>query len=442
LIEKNERVYLLSLGCAKNLVDSEMMTGLLQARHFIITQEPQEAEVIIVNTCGFIREAKEEAIASILQLASYKEIGNCRLLIATGCMVEKFKEEMLKSMPEIDAVLGTKQYHLITDLIEGSFDEQKPQEGMALPEDFYKLRRLSTPSYMAYLKIAEGCDNRCSYCLIPQMRGSLRSRPMEKVLEEAKQLAASGVRELVVIAQDTTNYGYDIYGKPMLASLLDKIAALPFIWIRVLYAYPSRISDEILQVMAFYKNICHYLDMPMQHADDLMLASMNRQGTRKQITEKIKLIRQYMPDIALRTTMMVGFPGEKEKQWLAMLDFLRDADFDWVGVFAYSRENDTPAADLLGQVRDSVKESRKEKTMALLADLTSKRQRRHIGNTLLVVTEGQVEGEAGLYYGRSQYHAPEVDGVVYFRADHAEVGGFLEVKITDSDVYDLIGERV
>ena len=442
MIEKNERVYLLSLGCAKNLVDSEMMTGLLQARHFIITQEPQEAEVIIVNTCGFIREAKEEAIASILQLASYKEIGNCRLLIATGCMVEKFKEEMLKSMPEIDAVLGTKQYHLITDLIEGSFDEQKPQEGMALPEDFYKLRRLSTPSYMAYLKIAEGCDNRCSYCLIPQMRGSLRSRPMEKVLEEAKQLAASGVRELVVIAQDTTNYGYDIYGKPMLASLLDKIAALPFIWIRVLYAYPSRISDEILQVMAFYKNICHYLDMPMQHADDLMLASMNRQGTRKQITEKIKLIRQYMPDIALRTTMMVGFPGEKEKQWLAMLDFLRDADFDWVGVFAYSRENDTPAADLLGQVRDSVKESRKEKTMALLADLTSKRQRRHIGNTLLVVTEGQVEGEAGLYYGRSQYHAPEVDGVVYFRADHAEVGGFLEVKITDSDVYDLIGERV
>lgn len=433
-------MYLLSLGCAKNLVDSEMMTGLLQTRHFIIAREPQEADVIIVNTCGFIQEAKEEAIAAILELADYKEKGNCRLLIAVGCMVEKYKEEMLKSMPEIDAVLGTREYHLIADLIDGNLNEM--QTGKAMPEDFFHLRRLATPSYMAYLKIAEGCNNCCSYCLIPQLRGTLRSRPMERILEEAKALAASGVRELIIIAQDTTIYGYDIYGKPMLSTLLDKLAALPFIWIRLLYAYPSRIDEELLQVMAGHENICRYLDMPLQHADDVMLASMNRQGTRKEIEEKIKLIRSYLPDIALRTTMMVGFPGEKKEQWLAMLDFLRQADFDWVGVFAYSREKDTPADKLSAHVRRDIKESRKEKTMALLSGLTAQRQKRHIGQTLLVLAEGPVEGEEGLYYGRCQYQAPEVDGVVYFRADQAKAGEFYDVKISGSDVYDLIGERI
>jgi len=440
LIKKKERVFLLSLGCAKNLVDSEMMTGLLQTRHFIITREPQEADVIVVNTCGFIREAKEEAIAAILQLAEYKEKGNCRLLIAVGCMLEKYKEEMLKSMPEIDAALGTKEYHLIADLIEGNSDQM--QADKAMPEDFFQLRQLATPSYLAYLKIAEGCNNCCSYCLIPQLRGPLRSRPMEKILEEAKALAASGVRELIIIAQDTTIYGYDIYGRPMLSSLLDKLAALPFIWIRLLYAYPSRIDEGLLQVMKRHKNICHYLDMPMQHADDRMLSSMNRQGTRREIKEKIELIRSYMPDIALRTTMMVGFPGEKKEQWLSMLDFLREADFDWVGVFAYSREKDTSADKFSAHVRRDVKESRKESTMALLADLTAQRQKRHIGKTLLVLTEGPVEGEEGLYYGRCQYQAPEVDGVVYFRADRAKAGEFYEVRISGSDVYDLIGERI
>lgn len=440
MIKEKERVFILSLGCAKNLVDSEMMTGLLQTRRFIITQEPREADVIIVNTCGFIQEAKEESIASILQLAGYKEKGNCRLLVAVGCMVEKYKEEMLKSMPEIDAALGTKEYHLIADLIEGNRDQMPADK--ALPEDFFHLRQLATPPYLAYLKISEGCGNCCSYCLIPQLRGPLRSRPMERILEEATSLAAGGVRELIIIAQDTTNYGYDIYGRPELASLLDRLAALPFVWIRLLYAYPGRIDEELLQVMKRHKNICHYLDIPMQHADDRMLASMNRQGTSEEIAEKIRLIRSYLPDVALRTTMMVGFPGEKEKHWQAMLDFLRQADFDWVGVFAYSREKDTPADKIPGHVRRDVKESRKEKTMALLAGLTAQRQRRHIGKNLLVLAEGQVEGEEGLYYGRCQYQAPEVDGVVYFRADQAAAGQFYEVKIIGSDIYDLIGERV
>lgn len=435
-----QKVYILSLGCAKNLVDSEMMAGLLEARHWQLTEVPGQAEIIIINTCGFIQAAKEEAIASILEMAQYKEQGSCRLLVAVGCMVEKYQEEMAESLPEVDAFLKASQIGEIAALLEEKSGHKSPDT--PLPRDYYLLRRLSTPSYTAYLKIAEGCDNHCSYCLIPQLRGALKSRPHEEVLAEARLLAEKGVKEIVVLAQDTTAYGLDLYGKPSLAPLLRDLAALPFHWIRLLYVYPQRIDEELVEIMAGHKNICPYLDMPIQHIDDGILKAMHRQGGGALIREKIALLKRHIPDIALRTTFMVGFPGEDKAAFANLMDFAREGHFQWAGAFAYCREKDTPAADFPSQKDAAAKERRLDKLMTLLAQKSSENLQRYLGRSLEVLVEGIAEEDEGWYYGRSQYHGPEVDGLVYFTspARNLEVGEFVKVRIKQADVYDLMGE--
>jgi ribosomal protein S12 methylthiotransferase len=437
---ENIRVYLRSLGCAKNLVDSEMMSGLLLAHNFQFTEQPQDADVIIVNTCGFIQSAQVEAIDNILELAQYKKTGQCRLLLAVGCMVEKFRQEMKDAMPEIDAFLGTAEYDKIALMIEEKLS--LPKQNPCLPQDPYLLRSLSTPPYLAYLKVAEGCDNHCTYCMIPQLRGAYKSRPMSDIVVEAESLYKRGVKELILLAQDLTNYGQDIYGRPMLARLVDRIADIPFIWIRLLYLYPTSVDEELLQIMAGHDNICHYLDIPLQHASDNILRSMNRRGNSAELKEKIQLIRSYLPDIALRTTMMVGFPGETKADFANLLQFLQEMKFDWVGVFKYCRAADTVAAKMPHQVHEDAKTRREEKAMSLLAQLTSQRLSCHIGTELLVVTEQEVEGKPGWYQGRSQYQAPEVDGIIYFTAQGLRAGDFVEVRIIGCDIYDLIGEKI
>ena len=436
--EKKMNVYLYSLGCVKNLVDGEAMSGLLRACGFTLTDEAAAAEVIIVNTCGFIRSAKEESIAAILRLAAYKQEGRCRLLLAAGCMPQKYAAEMLSAMPEIDAALGPGQIREVVPLIR---EKLGLGEGPPAPcGDIHLLRILSTPPYTAYLKIADGCNNRCSYCLIPQLRGVYQSRPMPDILAEARLLAQKGVKELILVAQDTTGYGFDLYGEFVLPQLLRELAALPFVWIRLMYSYPRLIGPELLRVMAEHENICHYLDLPLQHADDGVLAAMNRSDTRQSLLEKIALIREYLPDAALRTTVMVGFPGETRTAWQNLLGFLSEARFDWVGVFAYSKEDGTAAARLPAQVAQKTKDVRLHKTMSLLAGLSAEKMRGFIRRELDVLVEGG--GEDGLYFGRSAFHAPEVDGLVYFSGgEQVETGSFVKVRVTSAGVYDLYGEK-
>lgn len=411
-----------------------MMTGLLLENGCEISDDPTLAEIIIVNTCGFIQAAKEEAIAHILELARFKKEGACRLLVAVGCMVEKYAAEMAASMPEIDVFLGTGEYAKILDLL--------PKANTSTLKKPYLYRSLATPPYSAYLKIAEGCNNHCSYCLIPQLRGSYRSRPLEDLLEEARYLLTKGVKELILIAQDSTSYGLDIYGNMSLPRLLEELAALPFLWIRLLYSYPDRITADLLQVMAGHKNICHYLDIPVQHGDEGILQAMNRSGGRAAIDKSLILAREYLPDLALRTTVMVGFPGEEEKNWQNLLNFLREAGFDWVGVFAYCREEDTAAALLPRQVAEKTKFRRREQTLKLLSRLSAEKQKRWLGQELQVLVEEAVADKPGWYRGRTQYQAPEVDGSTYFFGKDLIPGQLLKLKITATDIYDLIGEII
>ena len=438
---KSITIYLLSLGCAKNLVDSEVMSGALKHAQFTLVDDPAQAEVIIVNTCGFIEAAKKESIEAILELASYKEEGACRLLLAVGCMAEKYGEEMLAAMPELDGVSGSRDYARIAHLVEehlGLHDHAAACSG-----DAYLLRDLPPGAAFAYLKIAEGCDNCCSYCLIPQLRGPYRSRPMEDILAEAKSLAGQGIRELILIAQDPTRYGYDRYGACRLVELLDQVAALPFAMIRLLYVYPDGIGDDLLQVMASHDNICHYLDMPIQHGVDRILSAMHRHSSSQDILDTIARIRRALPDAVLRSTVMVGFPGESEEDFAALLDFLELAQFDWLGAFPYSREEDTPAAEFAGQIDDDIKQQRLDTVMQQAAEITGRRLRRFIGRKLLVLAEEPAPDLGGGWFrGRSAYQAPEVDGVIYFAphpAAETQAGQLYEVEITDTDLYDLMG---
>lgn len=430
-----EQVYLLSLGCAKNQVDSELMRGVLAAEGYRLTERPELAEIIIINTCGFIEAAKKESIEAILELAACKQQGCCRQLVVVGCMAEKYADEMREAMPEIDLIMGSKSYGQIGTLLRGAAP-------VAVPREDYSRRALVPGAATAYLKIAEGCNNHCSYCLIPQLRGPYVSRPLAEIVKEAEQLAAAGVRELVLIAQDTTKYGLDLPGAPRLAELLEALAALPFAMIRLLYAYPDTLRDDVLAVMAEHDNICHYLDLPVQHGADRILRAMNRHTTGQEILDTLARIRHYLPDAALRSTVMVGFPGESEEDFHRLLAFLREARFDWVGAFPYSQEADTPAALMAGQITEEVKQQRYHAVMQLAAEITAERLRRFIGQTMPVLAEGVAEGQAeGWYQGRSQYQAPEVDGLIYFRSDREiQPGKIYLVRITGSDIYDLMGE--
>jgi len=433
-------VYLASLGCSKNLVDSEIMCGALKQNGYALTEDPAEAQVIIVNTCGFIEAAQKESIETILDLAEYKESGVCRLLLAVGCMVEKFAAEMAESMPEIDGFLGVNRYPEIATLLNELLGRK---EGASLPcGDAYLLRELPPGSATAYLKIAEGCDNHCSYCLIPQLRGPYVSRPMEDILTEAQLLLEKGVRELVVIAQDTTCYGYDLYGRESLPELLEQLAALPFAMIRLLYVYPDRISEELIRVMQAHENICHYLDMPIQHASARVLKAMGRWGGREELLALIRRLRAAMPDIALRTTVMVGFPGETEEDFQELLEFLAEARFDWLGCFPYYQEADTPAAEMPDQLDADVKQERLDAVMRQAAELSAQALQRYVGKELTLLAEGPAEDwEPGWYAGRSAYQAPEVDGLIYFTSEApVEAGQLYQVQVTESDIYDLIGE--
>ncbi|MCR4963654.1 MAG: 30S ribosomal protein S12 methylthiotransferase RimO [Firmicutes bacterium] len=435
--------YLLSLGCAKNQVDGEAMAGALARAGYTLTEDPAQARVIIVNTCGFIEAAKEESIAAMLQAAQYKETGSCRLLVCAGCMAGKYARELAEAMPEVDVFVAPGDF---ADLLRQIGKRLAVPAVSALPagENWYLHRRRAAPGHSAYIKIAEGCDNHCSYCLIPQLRGAYVSRPLEDILAEAALLAEQGVQEAVLVAQDTAGYGLDLYGRRSLYRLLESLAALPLPMIRVLYLYPTDIDEDLLRVMAAHENICDYFDIPVQHGDDRILAAMNRRGNRRQILDKIALIRRYLPQAVLRTTAMVGFPGETEESFANLLDFVEQARFDWLGAFAYSAEEDTPAAALPGQIAPAVKAQRLNRLMEAAAQITAAKRQAWVGRQVRVLTDGPAEAEygPGWYKGRSWAEAPEVDGVIYFRGENLRPGDWAPVRITGAETFDLVGETL
>lgn len=435
---------LVSLGCAKNQTDAEIMLGILAEDGFNIVYDPAEADVIVVNTCGFIESAKQESIDTILEMAEYKN-GRCKLLIVTGCLAERYSKEILTELPEADAVLGTGDYDKITEIIKEAFDGKKPVlcgHKDRTPEERLP-RILSTPPYTAYLKIADGCDNNCTYCAIPKIRGHFRSRAIENIVEEARDLAENGVRELILIAQDTTRYGADLYGEYSLDKLLLELVKIDKIeWIRVHYFYPEAITDSLIDVMAKYDKICNYIDMPVQHANNNILRRMARRTSREQMMEKINKIRKKMPDSVIRTSIIVGFPGETQEQFEELCDFVREIKFDRMGVFAYSQEEDTAAAEFENQIDENVKQSRLDTLMTMQQGISLELNKAKIGKTLEVIVEGYDE-ESFLFYGRSRGDSIEVDGKVYFGTEtEVNEGDIINVEILDADEYDLTGRRI
>jgi ribosomal protein S12 methylthiotransferase len=433
---------IVSLGCSKNLVDSEVMVQSILNDNYEITNDASIAEVIIVNTCGFIEGAKQESIDTILEMSEYKNNGKCKVLIASGCMAERYKEELIKELPELDAVIGTGDYKDITEVIQKTLQGEKVvRYGHQELVDIDKLpRRISTFGASAYLKIAEGCDNRCSYCIIPTLRGRYRSRRLEDIIAEAKELSKNGITELNIIAQDITRYGIDLYGKYRLSELLIQLAAIEEIeWIRLMYSYPDEFNDELIDTISKEEKICNYLDIPIQHASNGILKKMARRSSKEKILELIGKLRTSMPDIVLRTSLIVGFPGETEKDFKELYDFVSEVRFNRLGVFAYSREEDTAAYDMPNQVDEAVKQERLEKIMLLQKDISLENNMKLIGKTIKVLIEGFSEGE---YFGRSYMDAPEIDGKVYFKSSKDLIpGNFCFVKVNKAYEYDLVGER-
>ena len=440
----NCNIGLVSLGCAKNQTDAETMLGILNSEGCSIVYDPQEADVIIVNTCGFIESAKQESINALLEMAQYKE-GRCRLLIASGCLAERYSHDIEKEIPEVDAIVGTGDYDRIADVIKEAFGGAKPVicgepdrnpcEGLP--------RILSTPHYVAYLKVAEGCSNNCTYCAIPMIRGKYRSRKIEDIVDEAKQLAENGVRELILIAQDTSRYGVDLYGEQSLDKLLEELVKIDGVkWIRVHYFYPEAVTDKLIDTMAKYDKICSYVDMPIQHINNEILRRMARRTNRTEITEKIRKIREKMPDCTIRTSIIAGFPGETEEQFNELYDFVKEIRFDRMGVFAYSQEEGTPAAEFDGQIAEEVKQERLDKLMTLQQGISLELNKDKIGKVLEVIVEGYDE-ESFLFYGRSRGDSIDVDGKVYFGTENeVEPGDLIKVEILDADEYDLTGRAV
>lgn len=444
-------IYFDTMGCAKNLVDSEYALGGLRAAGFDLTEDPFTAQVVVVNTCGFINDAKQESIERLLELAALKQEGDCLLLAATGCLVQRYRDELPAELPEIDLWLGTEEYAQLPELLWQALEEKLGAKAVA------KLRKaaekalpaacgervLLTPPYTAYLKVAEGCNNRCSFCAIPNIRGPLRSQPMEALLAEAARLRALGVQELCVIAQDTTAYGRDLTGKSLLPQLLRELDKLGFGMLRVLYAYPEGIDDELLAAMRDCSTVCHYLDLPLQHVSAEVLRRMNRRLDRQHINELLAKIREYLPDVALRTTFMVGFPGETEADFEELLDFAAEAQLDWAGVFQYSPEEDTLAAEMPEQVPDEVKARRYNQLTAVLADSGAARRESQVGSRLQVLLEQPSLDVPGYFEARSQYQAPDVDGLIYvsnvdLQLSEAKIGSWLEVEIAQAEGYDLL----
>lgn len=437
------KILFISLGCDKNLTNSEEMLALLTESGHEIVDSEEDAEIIVINTCCFIHDAKEESIENILEMAEYKKAGTCKVLIVTGCMAQRYKEEIIQEIPEVDAVLGTSSYRDILKAVEEACAGrhfEKYRDINELPEDSGR-PVLTTGGHYGYLKIAEGCDKHCTYCIIPSLRGNFRSVPEERLLAQAEYMAEQGVKELILVAQETTVYGTDLYGKKTLHILLKKLCRIKGIrWIRVLYCYPEEIYDELIQVMKEEKKICHYLDLPIQHASDKILKRMGRRTTRAQLTEIIEKLRREIPDIVLRTTLITGFPGETEEDHQELMEFVDQMEFDRLGAFTYSPEEGTPAERMPDQVPEELKKERRDEIMELQQEISLEKGNDRIGQELMVMIEGKVSGESA-YIARTYGDAPKVDGYLFVQTGELLMtGDFAKVKVTGALEYDLIGE--
>lgn len=452
-----KNVLFISLGCDKNLVDSEKMLGLLSESGYTIVEDEAEADAIVINTCCFIHDAKEESIETILEMASWKEKGRLQALVITGCLAQRYKDEIAAELPEVDAVIGTSGYTeivpVLDKLLKVSGTEEAQTDGECplvycpsidlLPPSLPDKRMVTTGAYTAYLKIAEGCNKRCTYCVIPYIRGRYRSFPVEDLLKEAERLVAEGARELILIAQETTVYGVDLYGRKMLPELLRKLCRLEGLdWIRILYCYPEEITDELIQVMKEEKKVCHYLDIPIQHSEDAILKRMGRRTNRAELTALIEKLRKEIPDIILRTTLITGFPGETEEDFAQMAAFVEEMQFDRLGVFTYSPEEGTKAAVMEDQIDEEVKEARRDHIMELQQDISAAAASAMVGREMSVLIEGYLY-EEDIYVGRTYMDAPKVDGNVFVRSEEEMISGdIVPVRITGASEYDLMGDVI
>lgn len=437
------KILFVSLGCDKNLVDTEYMLGILGNEGYAFTDDEQEADIIVINTCCFINDAKEESINTILEMAEYRESGNCKALIVTGCLAQRYQEEIEKEIPQVDAILGTNSYDAIAEAVKnvlgGShYENFKTLEG--LPAVSAK-RSLTTGGHYAHLKIAEGCNKHCTYCIIPKIRGEYRSIPIEELVESARELAAQGVKELILVAQETTLYGIDLYGEKSLYRLLDELNKIEGIyWIRILYCYPEEIDDKLIASIKRNEKVCHYLDLPIQHADDMILKRMGRRTSQADLRSIVTKLRSDIPDIALRTTLICGFPGETEKEHESLMYFINEMEFDRLGAFTYSPEEDTPSAAFDDQVDEKQKSVWQQEVMELQEEIIIDANERMIGRELYCMIEGQVSGE-NTYVGRTYRDAPDIDGYIFIDTDETLMSGdFVKVRVTGAYEYDLIGE--
>ena len=437
------KILFISLGCYKNLVDTEVMLGLLASRGYEMTDDEAQADVIVINTCCFIHDAKEESIQNILEMAEYKKQGKIRALIVTGCLAQRYRQEIIDEIPEVDEVLGTTAYDKILDAVDAALAGEhsvmlSDLDALPLPDT---KRLVTTGGHFAYLKIAEGCDKHCTYCIIPKIRGNFRSVPMEHLLKEAQELADQGVKELILVAQETTLYGKDLYGEKSLHILLKKLCKISGIrWIRILYCYPEEITDELIRVMKEEPKICHYLDLPIQHANDTILGRMGRRTSKQELVDIIGKLRSEIPDICLRTTLITGFPGETKEQHEELMEFVDEMEFDRLGVFTYSPEEDTPAAEMPDQIDEEVKLDRQADLMELQQEIAFDNAQDMVGREVLVMIEGKVADE-NAYVGRTYRDAPNVDGLIFINTDEELLSGdFARVKVTGAIDYDLIGE--
>lgn len=438
-------ILFISLGCDKNLVDSEVMLGLLDKKGYQIVDSEEDADIIVVNTCCFIHDAKEESIQTILEMAEYKKEGKLKALVVTGCLAQRYQQEIIDEIPEVDAVLGTTSYDHIVEAVEEALAGNGHvvlEDVDALP-DVKEKRLVTTGGHYAYMKIAEGCDKHCTYCIIPKLRGNYRSVPIEKLLAEAKDLAEQGVKELILVAQETTVYGKDLYGEKSLHKLLRELCKISGIqWIRILYCYPEEIYDELIQTIKEENKVCHYLDLPIQHASDAVLKRMGRRTSKAQLVEIIEKLRKEIPDISLRTTLITGFPGETQEQHEELKDFVDEMEFDRLGVFTYSPEEDTPAATMTEQIPEEVKEERQAELMELQQEIAFDLAEDMVGREVLVMIEGKVADE-NAYVGRTYKDAPNVDGLIFINTDEELMSGdFARVRVTGALEYDLIGELI
>ena len=444
-----------SLGCSKNLIDTEMMIGVFKNNNFNIVNNPEEADVIVINTCGFIESAKQEAINTILEMAQYKKMGKCKILVATGCLVERYKEELEKALPEVDIFLKYSDYaeekgksaEVFAKVLEKIYKE-KNKENIKNTELDFMNRVVTTGRNYAYVRIAEGCDNRCTYCAIPYIRGAFISRKMENIEAEVNRIVKSGRKEIILIAQDTSKYGKDIYGKPMLAELIDRLCKIKELkWIRFLYTYPEDIDDKLIEVVKNNEKVCKYFDIPIQHISDRVLKRMNRKTTGVDIRKTINKLRENIPDVVIRTTIMVGFPGETKEEFEELYNFVKEEKFDKLGAFMYSKEDGTPAARLKEQVHPMTKKSRYNKIMQLQQEVSGENEKRQIGRILEILVE-QIASDKKYYIGRSYMDVPEIDGAAYVKIKDGEkidanlVGQYIKCRVKEVKNYDIICEKM